>query len=385
MKWTPLSLLMLCLLAPIPGRADSWFLVSPADRPVTVSTSGIVVSTEVQRFGPPPNRDWQTSITQLIAEGSRVREGDILARFDGSNLDDRVRDLTGQLGREKGELDALVEAQIREVEDEKVAVAAALSAADKANRKAHQPPELIPGIEYQKLVEDKRVANLLLAAAIRREQISRELRQARRREREMRIEQYEIRLRAAQEELEGFTIRAPGPGLAIVGTDSQGSKLDVNTMVHPGIVVVELVNDQSLAVAAEIPEHVSASVAVGQGVRIKVDSAGGAELTGHVEAVANTVRRQSRGSLAMVRDISVALDEANSPAVLRVGMSVQVTVELKVLSGVLAIPETALVYREGTPGVVLRGGEWQEVKLGDRTQGRFIVEDGLEAGQEIRL
>ncbi|MDA1302683.1 MAG: HlyD family efflux transporter periplasmic adaptor subunit [Proteobacteria bacterium] len=384
MRWLRLTLLSLWWLAAGPARAESWFEVTPGDHPVQVNTSGIVVSTEVQRFGPPPNRDWQTSITQLVAEGARVRKGDILARFDGSNLDDRVRDITGELGRIRGELAAMIETQIREVEDEKVAVAAAESAADKANRKAEQPPELIAGIEYQKLVENKRIANLLWEAAIDRQQISRRVREARRQEREMRIEQLELRLQAAREELDGFTIRAPGPGLAIVGTDPGGSKLDVNTMVHPGIVVVELVNDERLAVAAEIPEHASARVAVGQRVRVKVDSAGGTELIGHVAAVANTVRRQSKGSLAMVRDISVALEEDHS-RVLRVGMSVQVTVEVELLNDVLAIPDTALIYRKGAPGVILRGGGWQAVQLGERADGVFIVEGGLKPGQEVRL
>lgn len=125
-------------------------------------------------------------------------------------------------------------------------------------------------------------------------------------------------------------------------------------------------------------------MSVGQRVRIALDSAGKANLVGRVSEVANTVRRRSRYSQAMVRDIVVEV-EPGQPDALRLGMSVQIEVELSTLKRALAVPASVLVYRSGSPGVVVREAGWQPVLLGERSADMFIVERGLEEGDMVRL
>ena len=375
---------LVALPAPFSAAAEQFFEVHLADRPVTVATSGLVVSTEVLRFGPPPSGNWQTTIAELAQEGQRVREGDLLVRFDSSNLDDDVTRVSGQLAQRRSELESLDERQRQEIEDEGVALAAAESEARKADRKAEQPEELIPGIEYRKLVEEKRIANVLMRRARERQALSLRLREARRQELETGVRQLEVKLASVEKELKSFTIRAPRPGLVVLGTDYEGNKVDVNASVHPGLVVVRLADDSRLAVQAEIHEHAAARLAVGQRVRVGIDSGGEADLVGRVSQVANTVRRRSRYSDSMVRDITVQVDPGQPP-VLRLGMSVQIEVELSMLREALAIPASVLVYRSGSPGVVLRGQGWRPVLLGERSADMFIVEGGLEEGDMVRL
>ena len=384
MKRLPCAAPLLLLLAPYSAAAEQFFEVRPADRPITVAASGIVVSTEVLRFGPPPSGNWQTTIAELAQEGQRVREGDLLVRFDSSNLDDDLTRVSGHLAQRRSELLSLDENQRREIEDEKVALAQAQSEARKADRKAEQPEELIPGIEYRKLVEEKRIANLLMRRARDRQALSHRLRAARRQELETGVRQLAVKRAAVEKELAAFTIRAPGPGLVVLGTDYEGNKVDVNASVHPGLVVVRLEDDSRLAVQAEIHEHAAARLAVGQRVRIAIDSGGEADLVGRVSRVANTVRRRSRYSDSMVRDITVAVDPGQPP-VLRLGMSVQIEVDLSMLREALAIPAAVLVYRAGSPGVLLRGQGWRPVLLGERSADMFIVEGGLQAGDMVRL
>ena len=377
-------LVLVVLLAPFSAAAEQWFEVHRADRPVTVATSGIVVSTEVLHFGPPPSSNWQTSIAELAQEGQRVEEGDLLVRLDSSNLDDDVTRWAGQVAQRRSELLSTDEKQRQEIEDERVGLAQAESEARKADRKAEQPEELIPGVEYRKLVEEKRIANLLMLRARERQSLSLRLRQAKRKEIETSVRQLAMKLAAVEKELASFTIRAPRPGLVVIGTDDLGDKLDVNASVHPGTVVVRLADDSRLAVQAEIREQAAARLAVGQRVRVAIDSAAEADLVGRVSQAANTVRRLSRYSEAMVRDITVEIDPGQ-PSVLRLGMSVQIEVELSMLRQALAIPASALVYRSGSPGVVLKGGGWQSVLLGERSADMFIVEGGLREGDMVRL
>ena len=379
-----LLLVLVVLLAPFSAAAEQWFEVHRADRPVTVATSGIVVSTEMLHFGPPPSSNWQTSIAELAQEGQRVEQGDLLVRLDSSNLDDDLTRWAGQVAQRRSELLSTDEKQRQEIEDERVGLAQAESEAKKADRKTEQPEELIPGVEYRKLVEEKRIANLLKLRARERQSLSLRLRQAKRKEIETSVRQTAMKLAAIEKELASFTIRAPRPGLVVIGTDDLGDKLDVNASVHPGMVVVRLADDSRLAVQAEIREHAAARLAVGQRVRVAIDSAAEADLVGRVSQAANTVRRRSRYSEAMVRDITVEIDPGQ-PSVLKLGMSVQIEVELSMLRQALAIPASALVYRSGSPGVVLKGGGWQSVLLGERSADMFIVEGGLREGDMVRL
>ena len=379
-----LLLVLVVLLAPFSAAAEQWLEVHRTDRPVTVATSGIVVSTEVLHFGPPPSSNWQTSIAELAQEGQRVEQGDLLVRLDSSNLDDDLTRWAGQVAQRRSELLSTDEKQRQEIEDERVGLAQAESEARKADRKTEQPEELIPGVEYRKLVEEKRIANLLKLRARERQSLSLRLRQAKRKEIETSVRQTAMKLAAIEKELASFTIRAPRPGLVVIGTDDLGDKLDVNASVHPGMVVVRLADDSRLAVQAEIREHAAARLAVGQRVRVAIDSAAEADLVGRVSQAANTVRRRSRYSEAMVRDITVEIDPGQ-PSVLKLGMSVQIEVELSMLRQALAIPASALVYRSGSPGVVLKGGGWQSVLLGERSADMFIVEGGLREGDMVRL
>ena len=188
----------------------------------------------------------------------------------------------------------------------------------------------------------------------------------------------------ARSELDSFTVLAPVDGLVIIGTDMQGNKFDVGSGANPGLVVVQIADDRKLAVEAQFPEHAAAALRQGQTATIDADAAGGGRLAGEIHSVANTVRRQSRDSLAMVRDVTVVLREA-TPAGFRLGTSVQLSVVLEELHGVLAVPASALAYRDGRPGVVRRSGGWAELRLGQRSADMWVVEAGLAAGEEIRL
>ena len=374
---------VLCLVA-APAFAQDWIRVEESNRPITVEASGIVVSENALRFGPPPSQNWRITIMELAREGSRVEAGDVLARFDGSATDDRVRTKTAELNARRSELESLLEQQRREAEEVKVTLAAAESAAEKASRKAEGGAELYAGIEYQKLLEEKAIAAELLERERERVTLVERVRVSKQAELEAEIRRLEIEVEAAKAELESFAIRAPRAGLVIVGTDRQGQKLDANDVVNPGITVVELANTDDLAVQAEVPEYAAASLAVGQEARVRIDAIGGNEIIGEVGLVARIVRRQSRFSQAMVRDVLVRLPE-EVIARLRPGMSAKLEIVVDIEPDALAVPEQSLIYRAGKPGVVVRGKGWQEVEVGRTSAGQRVMKSGLEPGDEVAM
>jgi HlyD family secretion protein len=376
--------MILALLLGTSAYADEWVPVEPTDRPITVVASGIVASADSLRFGPPPSRSWRIAITDLAREGTLVKEGDVLAKFDGSATDDRVRTLTAELNAKRSELESLLERQSREIEEDKVRLAEAESSAEKAARKAAVNPDVYASIEYDKLVEEKRLASGLYTRERQRSSLVERVRSAQRAEVEADIRRLESEVKGAKQTLDSFTIRAPRDGLVIIGTNREGQKLDVSDGVNPGIVVVELANPNELIVQAEVPEYAAASIAVGQTAKISLDASGGSEIEGKVASVASIVRRQSQYSQAMVRDVSVELPN-DVIARLRPGMSAKITIIVDHQPAALAVPDSALDYRDGRPGVVVRGDGWRRVQLGRETEGMRVVEAGLEAGEQVAV
>ena len=366
------------------ANADDWTTVEPLDRPITIAASGIVTSADALRFGPPPSRRWRITITNLAPEGSRVQEGDVLAEFDGSATDDRVRTLTADLNSKRSELESLLETQAREVEEDVVSLAAAKSAAEKAARKAAVDPQVYANLEYRKLVEEKERAEEGYRLEQQRKALVERVRKAQRAELEADIRRLESELAGAKRELESFTIRAPRDGIVIVGTNREGQKLDINDGVNPGIVVVELADPNKLVVQAEVPEYAAASIDVGQPAKVVIDAAGSSEIDSEVISVASIVRRQSQYSQAMVRDVTATLPEAAIGS-LRPGMSAKLTIIVDTQRDALAVPDESIQYRDGMPGVVVRGQGWTPIMLGRASAGMHIVEEGLEAGDQVAM
>ena len=378
-------LLILLLLVPAVATAQQWLRVEAQDQPITVDASGMVASADALRFGPPPNRRWRIAITQLAQEGSRVQAGDVLARFDGSGADDRIRSLGAELNAKRSELESLLETQAQEIEDGKVRLASARSAAEKAERKADADAELFASLEYQKLVEEREVAQTVYRQEQRRIGLVASVRASKQAELEADIRRLESELAGAKSELEAFTIRAPREGLVIIGTNREGQKLDVNDQVNPGMIVVELADESRLLIQAEVPEFAADRIAIGQRATLTIDAASTGQLAGEVLDVGAVVRRQSQYSQAMVRDVTVSIPPAATEA-LRPGMSVVLEIVVDQRKQAIAVPDGALRYRGGRPGVDIRGTGWRGVTLGPTSgAGTHIVEAGLEAGQEVAL
>jgi len=378
-----LAVLVAFTCMPAVVSAQQWFSVQPQDRPVTVNASGVVRSSNALRFGPPPSQRWRITITKLAREGSRVKAGDVLAQFDGSSTDDRVRTLNAELNAKRSALESLFETQAREIEQEKVRLAEAKSEAEKASRKVEVDAELYASLEYQKLLEENAITQELYRREQQRTALVEAVRKAKRAELEADIRRLESELSGAEKELESFSILAPRDGLVIIGTDRQGQKLDVNDSVNPGIIVVELADETRLEIQAEVPEYAAARLAIGQRAAIEIDAAGGL-LEGQVSSVASIVRRQSQYSQAMVRDVTVTLPE-EVMSQLRPGVSAKLSIVVDTERNALAVPDETIQYRNGKPGVIVRGDGWRAVRVGRESAGMHIVEDGLQPGDEVAM
>lgn len=372
------------LFLSVTAYAANWYDVVKEDRVVTVTATGSVESKSEHNIGVPPSDSWRLRLDWLVEEGTRVRKGQRIFSIESSSQQRDLDELEGRLQVMLSQVEGSKEKNLQDIESEKLNRANLESEAIKATRKADVPAGTVPGIEYKKLVEQKRLANTLYERALIRQKMSERSRELQKASLDREIERVERNLDQRKREMASFTVRAPIDGLAIVGTNWEGQKLESGSRVGPGWPVVTVVDDKNILVRGTVHEQWAAKLAVGQRAVVETDALVGSKLMGTIASVGNTVRRKSQRSPTMVLDFTVEFDEDYSH-VLDLNMNVHVTIEVDTLVDAIAVPKDALIYRQGKPGVITQQA-WTPVELGSSaSDGYFIVLEGLEVGQRVKL
>ena len=179
------------------------------------------------------------------------------------------------------------------------------------------------------------------------------------------------------------TIKAPFAGKLGIRLVNLGQSLKA------GDAVVSLQALNPIFADFYLPQEQLGQVAVGQPVRLSGDAISGAAVVGKVTAISPDVD-------ASTRNVRVQATVGNTKGILHPGMYVDVAVELPIVSKVLTIPATAVLYAPfgdtvyvidsqtdkdtGDKQMVVRQ---QIVRLGARRGDFVIVTSGLKEGESI--
>lgn len=156
--------------------------------------------------------------------------------------------------------------------------------------------------------------------------------------------------------------------------------------IEKGGRILSLAALESVWAQLEIYERDLARISVGQPVSVEIPALGGEVRQGRVDFISPDIDRAKR--VARARVIL-----SNEDGQLRPGMYVNGLIEIGVgdeetlsvpRSAVLWTGERSLVYRYDR-GLEPPGYVPQQVKIGPRVGDRFIIEEGLEAGDEIAV
>ncbi|WP_192177696.1 efflux RND transporter periplasmic adaptor subunit [Mesorhizobium amorphae] len=261
----------------------------------------------------------------LVAEGDRVKAGDVVARLDASLL-------KAQLAEQKA---AVTQAQ--------ATLDSAVSAAARADRL------LASNAVSAETAEEK-------ATAVKTGQAQ--------------VEQAEAAAERLQAELDRTTIRAPFDGIVSSKPAVAGS------IIQAGTELMKIIRDGRLEVGVLVPEKDLAAISIGQSVNVA--DASGRSFTGSVSSIAETVNSTTR-----LATVYVGLGEGSG---LRPGMFARVSIATAA-SQQLSVAEAALVWHDGQPAVFVVDGAGKvsarSVTTGARQNGRVAIESGLSAGDSV--
>ncbi|MES2161201.1 MAG: HlyD family efflux transporter periplasmic adaptor subunit [Pseudomonadota bacterium] len=292
---------------------------SPAAEAPTIE--GEIASRQALPVSPPAiPYVWQYKLASIAPEGTLVNAGQPIAQFESGEVSNQLMQQQGQLKEKQRALDKLLLDQAEADRAGVLAVAEAQSNAEKAERKATQPKELIRRVDYDKLVIERTEKTALARLAVTQRAVQIRARHAELTGLQAEVADLQLQLAALTRGQAAMTVLAPRKGLLMYRTNFSGEKFVVGSQVWMGLSVATLADPEQLYINASVPEAQASSVQIGQRARVTVPGANQA-LNAHVVALGRAFHGKSSAQSTIVRNLELQFDDA--PAGLKPGAAVQ--------------------------------------------------------------
>ena len=292
----------------------------------------------------------------LVDQGDAVKSGQLLARLDDAETKQQVAIAEATL--------AAARATVDRVKSDEARARAVLQQAQLDHRRS---TELLAGkiasqADFDKAAEVLHVAEADLKRA-----------QAAIVEAESQGFTAEKTLLYQKEHLAFTEMRSPYDGLVTRRDRDPGG------IVVPGASILQLVATNEIWVSAWVDETAMTGLKAGQPARIVFRSEPGKSCAGEVARLGREADRETREFVVDVRVKEL-------PANWTIGQRAEVFIETGRQSGVVAIPQAYLLWRDGKPGVFVNDhgkARWRDVTLGLRGRDTVEVPQGLSAGDSV--
>ena len=187
------------------------------------------------------------------------------------------------------------------------------------------------------------------------------------------LTQAEIRVKAAQMNLEKTKIKAPFSGLI------HDIKVSPQEHVTSGRELFTLVNIDRIRVHAKVLESEIGKMKVGREVDLKFSAYPGKIFKGEVKAISPVINPQDK-------TCNVIIDVANPEEEIKPGMHVEVEIAAEIHKDKLLIPQDAVLVRSGRKlAFVVEEGlaKWRYIDVGLENEDYAEVLDGLKEGESV--
>lgn len=370
--------------AELEGRA--WVIVERADLVESIDVSGVLSAVSSIRLGPPQVEGiWEYKVTFLAPEGTEVRAGMPVARFDTAELERQLLERQAEAEQAAKELEKKAAELARRREDSRLSLANAEAALRKQRLKNRAEDDSVAAIEQKKgrldlTLTEREVEHQTAKLELEERQGKAELERVRQRR-----DRAAARVRELEDGIVRMTILAPRDGTVIYPSEEGDERIKVGDTVWGGRTVLEIPDLSRLSAEGEVDEGDSGRLAAGQVARLSLDALPGVEILGKVESVSPSIEPKAPGSIVKALKVEIAL-EATDPERMRPGMRFRGTLEMARHLDVLSLPIEAVELSPEGARVRRRsllGQETLLVELGRWGRERVEVLRGLAAGDRV--
>lgn len=358
---------------------------APFERKVVAE--GNLEAAEATPVTAPLEAQGQLKVAWLVPDGSRVKAGDVVVRFDPSEMERSLRD--GESDRTTTEsringMKADTGGAIRNLERDAALAREELKSAD---RFKVDDPEVFSRQEIIRSDIDRSLAQ-------KRIDTSDSVRTIREGVAKVELDLLDIERRKAgisidraKKGLEALEIRAPHDGILVYERDWRGDMTKVGDTVWPGEPVAEIPDLATMEAKVYVLEADAGGLAPGVPAGVVVEAHPGIDFKAKIKKVDTLAKR--RTGWIPVQYFGTTLEfDATDASVMKPGQRVRAVLALDARPDAISIPRNAVFEKDGKKIVYRRSGSGftaVPVELGPAAVGRVVVEKGLEPGDEIAL
>ncbi len=328
-------------------------------------------------------RAMDIKITDIVPEGTEVKNGDYVATLDRTAFDNSLKDELERLTTYETNLEmkildtAVTLSNLRDnIKNMRFSVE---EAAITLQQSKYEPPTTIREAEIALDKANRSLDQNIRGYSLRVEQAKSDMRTAK-----TNLSEQKVRVSDLQTVLSKFIINAPSSGMIIYKRDRMGAKRKVGSSISPWDNVVATLPDMSSMISKTYVNEIDVSkVKPGQHVEIVVDAFPEKSYTGTVTSVAN-IGEQLPNADAKVFEVLIEVD--GSDPILRPSMTTGNKIITKTINDVTFIPlESVQAGPDSIPFVYLKNGTRQVVVLGESNENNVVIEKGLVPGVPLYL
>lgn len=351
-----------------------------------VTAEGYLRAVEATPLTAPADSQQPMKVAWVAVDGSHVRAGDVVVRFDASEMQrelansqddvtsaqrqiDRERTLGSSVARRRDRTAGLAGIELEmarelQVDDERI-----------LSRNEIIETRIDAGFAQAKADHAKQVKEV--EGAVSRSQ--RQVHDISRRHAQSAVQR-------AEQGLARLEIAAPQDGLLVLERDWRGNALRVGDTIWPGQKVAEIPRVSTMEAELYVLEADAGDLVPGLPAELVIEA-----YPEHVHEAKLTkidTLAKPRHQEVPVQYFAVTLTlPATDPATMKVGQRVRGTIVLE-QGDAIVVPRQAVFERDGRMFVHRReAGRFEEVEveLGSSSTGRVVIEKGLEEGDRIAL
>jgi HlyD family secretion protein len=351
-----------------------------------VHADGNLKAVDATLLGPPPEVTDALKIAWLAPDGSHVEEGEVVVRFDPSELEEELR--SGEYERNTAESkivqkEALERASRTNLERDAEIASLELDYAKKFQSKDARIFSRVQIIESE---IDEELAGKKQAHAAEAGQVHEELVESELDLLTIERRQAEIRIDHAETGLQALEVRAPHAGIFVL-KQWWGRMPEVGQTVWGGNAIAEIPKLDAMEAEVFVLEADAGGLEAGLPATVVIEAHPDEEYRATVKSVDALAQRRNRRVPVQYFRVTLEL-QATDPTVMKPGQRVRSVVALAELEDVVSVPRQA-VFEEESKKIVYRrqdgGFKPIPVELGPSALGRVVIERGVSPGDTIAL
>ena len=330
------------------------------------------------------HRIWQIKITDLVSEGTYVKEGDYVAQLDKSEVATKINSAATEVEKitteyEQARLDTAIE--MMKLRDELINLNYEIEEKRLiSNQSTYEAPAVQRQAEIDLEKAERKLKQSIGNISLKRMQNTAKLHQVK-----LSLQQEQSKLDRLDALIQELKILAPKDGMVVYKRTWDGKKITSGSQIGWDPTVATLPDLSKMVTKTYVNEIDISHLKKGLNVSLTIDAFPDKSFTGKVVDVAN-VGEQLPNSDAKVFEVTVEINEKDT--LLRPSMTTNNQILVEELTDVIYISQESVFVTESVSYVVLKTGlgtEKQKVELGKTNDNFVVILNGLIEGEKLLM